>query len=41
MVSRYPDAAGGPSFKMYNKHIAKEFMEMTEEVVKWLKQIFQ
>ncbi|MDI3535237.1 MAG: hypothetical protein PWQ82_1602 [Thermosediminibacterales bacterium] len=38
MVSRYPDAAGGPSHKMYNDEIAKEFLEDTKKVLKWLKQ---
>ena len=38
MVSRYPDAAGGPSHKMYNDQIASEFLKDTEKVMEWLKQ---
>lgn len=38
MFLRYPDIAGGPSYKMYNKQIAKECMDITEEAVTWLKQ---
>jgi|LSQX01.2.fsa_nt_gb HEPN domain-containing protein len=41
MFSRYPDIAGGPSYKMYNKQIAKECMDITEEAVTWLKQKLQ
>ncbi|KXG77506.1 hypothetical protein AN618_10580 [Fervidicola ferrireducens] len=38
MVSRYPDAAGGPSHKMYNDEIAREFLKETERVLQWLRQ---
>lgn len=38
MVSRYPDAAGGPSHKMYNEQIALEFLKETERVLEWLRQ---
>ncbi|WP_425358476.1 HEPN domain-containing protein [Thermosediminibacter oceani] len=38
MVSRSPDAAGGPSHKMYNDQIAREFLKETERVLQWLRQ---
>lgn len=38
MVSRYPDAAGGVNYKMYNRQIAEEYFYDTERVLKWLKQ---
>lgn len=36
--ARYPDAAGGPSHKMYNEQIALEFLKDTERVLEWLRQ---
>lgn len=41
IISRYPDAAGGPSYNAYNGELASEIMNITREAVRWLKRKIQ
>lgn len=36
MLARYPDVAGGPPFKLYNKEKASKLVKIAEEFLKWL-----
>lgn len=36
-VARYPDAANGVPFEMYDEEIAREKVKMASEVIQWLR----
>ena len=37
IIARYPDAAYGVPYEMYDKEIAKNTLNKTEEVIEWIK----